>query len=217
MIFRGMVFTITGVLLTAAAIGLVARHNEPVKDPAREHREHIVALIEHSNPELPEAEKERLTNSIFAQAERLELPENFEIDGRPIKGPYLVAAFIKTESAFHRYAVSVADARGYMQIKPDTVAYLDTLNGTNTSAPHIFESEINLARGVEYISYLAAQFDSIREVCLAYNAGPGSMRKGIFIEKYWESIRDTYRLLETGELPDKQWDYDARFADHYEI
>jgi len=211
---RGMVFLLTGVLLTLTAIGLVARHNEPVQDPAREH---IVALIEHSNPGLPQAEKERLTNSIFEQAERLDLPEHFEIDGKPIKGAYLIAGFIKTESAFHRYAVSVADARGYMQIKPDTVAYLDSLNGTNTSAPHIFESETNLARGVEYISYLGGQFDSIREVCLAYNAGPGSMRKGIFIEKYWESIRGTYRRLETGELPDKKWKYDPQFADHYQI
>lgn len=211
---RGLIFTLAPILLVLAAIGLLAGNNEPVADPEREH---IVALIEYSNPKMPAAEKAKLTDSIFSQAERLELPADFEIDGRPIKRHYLIAAFIKTESAFHRYAVSVADARGYMQIKPDTVAWLDTINGTNTSAPHIFESETNLARGTEYISYLATQFDNIRDVCLAYNAGPGARRKGIYIEEYWESIRDTYRLLERGELPDKDWGFDPRFADHYQI
>ncbi len=215
MYLRRIVFSVTAIALSLGAIEwTVARHNE---SPAEPGRDHIVALIEFSNPGLPETEKERLARTIFEQAERLELPANFEIEGEPIYRPYLVAAFIRTESAFHRYAVSSSDARGYMQLKPDTVAWLDTVNGTNTSAPHIFAPETNLARGVEYISYLSTEFDSIRKVCLAYNAGPGSFRKGLYIEKYWESIRDTYLLLKKGELPDQEWSYDQQFADHYQI
>lgn len=212
---RKTLFFLTATCLALGALGLVARHNEIAVDPVE--RERVVALIHHYNSALPAEEKERLVTSIFEQAERLELPAHYEIGGEPIYGPYLVAAFIKTESAFHRYAVSHADARGYMQLKPDTVAWMDTVNGTNTSTPQIFTPETNLARGVEYISYLSEQFGTIREVCLAYNAGPGALRKGIFIPSYWESIRDTYLALKKGELPTKTWDYDKQFADHYEI
>ncbi len=140
--------------------------------------------------------------TILRQSERLRLPdhERFRVDGRRVHPAYFLTALIAVESTFKREAVSHADARGYMQLMPQTVAWMDDnlLIGDATEIADLFQTATNLSRGVSYLNFLIEEMDDLRLVCLAYNAGPGAVRRGFWVERYWEKIPAHYREIEAG-------------------
>jgi soluble lytic murein transglycosylase-like protein len=50
--------------------------------------------------------------------------------------------------------------------------------------------------GVKYLNYLSTQFNDLKLICLAYNAGDGNVKKGIFDFRYWLKIKRFYQEFE---------------------
>lgn len=166
-----------------------------------ETRERISGFIDAFDPpRAGAAERERVIAAILRESERLEIPDSMRIDGRPIHKAYLLTAFIRVESSFDPRARSRSDALGYMQLKHSTVAWMDEKTGARTSRNDLFQAEVNVARGVDYINLLIRDMNEPRLATLAYNAGPNAVRRGIYDEEYWRRVLKTYRQLRSGEF-----------------
>ena len=84
--------------------------------------------------------------------------------------PDLVLAVIRVESAFDPRAVSVRDARGLMQLIPDTARRF----GVRDS----FDPRQNVQGGMKYLRWLLDMFDGDLEKALAgYNAGENRVER----------------------------------------
>jgi soluble lytic murein transglycosylase-like protein len=93
----------------------------------------------------------------------------------------LIFAVMRQESSFNPFAVSPDDARGLMQLLPttaDTVAKGRRFHGNHRRA--LFEPELNIELGQRYLRRLldlsVVKGDLFR-LAVAYNAGPGNLRK----------------------------------------
>lgn len=170
------------------------------QNAVQEARTRIRAFVDFKNPRRPEHEKALLVETILRQSERLRVPDHFQVDGRTVHPAYFLTALIAVESTFDREAVSHADARGYMQLMPQTVAWMDEnlLRDTETEVADLFQTATNLSRGVTYLNFLIEEMGDLRLVCLAYNAGPGAVSRGFWVERYWQKIHAHYREIEAG-------------------
>lgn len=81
----------------------------------------------------------------------------------------LIAAVIRTESAFQAHAVSPKGARGAMQIMPETQKEL----GLNDP----YDAEANVMAGSAYLRRQLDRFGSLDLALAAYNAGPANVVK----------------------------------------
>lgn len=94
--------------------------------------------------------------------------------------PELVAAVVEAESDFRPRLVSNKNARGLMQIVPETGALL----GVNDP----FNPEQNIAAGTRYLRYLFNRFADRKLVLAAYNAGEGNVEKCYCIPQFSETV-----------------------------
>ena len=83
--------------------------------------------------------------------------------------PELVAAVVESESDFRARLVSEKNARGLMQIIPET--------GRLMGAEDLFNPAENIAAGTRYLRYLFDRFGDQKIVLAAYNAGEGNVEK----------------------------------------
>jgi hypothetical protein len=99
--------------------------------------------------------------------------------------PLFVAAVVKAESTFNRYALSYAGARGLMQILPGTGKYISDRNQLNWHGTiRLNDPLYNLTLGIAYLKELEDKFKGNREHALiAYNWGPGNLEKAFKGEK----------------------------------
>ena len=82
--------------------------------------------------------------------------------------PKLVLAVISAESAFQANAVSRKNAKGLMQLMPDTADRFGVKNS--------FDPADNIKGGVRYLRWLLAYFEGdTQKVIAAYNAGEGAV------------------------------------------
>ena len=79
----------------------------------------------------------------------------------------LIAAVIRTESAFQANAVSPKGARGAMQIMPDTQKELGLTDP--------YDPEANVMAGSAYLRRQLDRFGTLELALAAYNAGPGNV------------------------------------------
>ena len=101
--------------------------------------------------------------------------------------PELVAAVVESESDFRAHLVSNKDARGLMQIVPETAR----LMGCND----VFDPHANVAAGTRYLRYLKNRFGDERVALAAYNAGEGTVeRLGGGIPQYPETLDYLHRV-----------------------
>ncbi len=91
--------------------------------------------------------------------------------------PALVAAVIKVESSFRAEAVSAKGARGLMQLMPETAAWLVGQNNGETAGIDLFQPELNIALGVQYLQYLLDLFPTEYAALAAYNGGPSHVKR----------------------------------------
>jgi hypothetical protein len=84
--------------------------------------------------------------------------------------PELVAAVVEAESDFRPRLVSEKDARGLMQLVPETGRLMGTRN--------LFNPNENIAAGTKYLRYLFDRFGGDQRMVLAaYNAGEGNVER----------------------------------------
>lgn len=101
---------------------------------------------------------ERINNAISNAAKKYGVDEK------------LIRAIIKQESNFNPYAVSGAGAMGLMQIMP--------MNFQSNGISDPFNIEQNIDGGVKQLKgYLNMYNGSVEMALMAYNGGPGTMKK----------------------------------------
>ena len=94
--------------------------------------------------------------------------------------PALVYAHTLQESAFRTKAVSPADARGLMQVRPGTASDMAKARGTSFSKAQLFNPSTNLEYGQSYLEYLnrsSVTSGLLPKVIAAYNAGPSPVQR----------------------------------------
>ncbi len=102
--------------------------------------------------------------------------------------PHLVWAIMRRESAFRPEVMSMADARGLMQIIPKTANAIAEKLAEPVPAPaDLFSPERNIRYGAWYLSRLMERFGHPVLAAAAYNAGPSSAAK-------WAQERGTLPL-----------------------
>jgi soluble lytic murein transglycosylase len=113
--------------------------------------------------------------------------------------PYLVMGLIRQESAFSPHALSGANARGLMQILPETAARSSRPARTRSAARRLNDPDYNVRVGCAYLAELLKDFDGRPELALAaYNAGDFRVRDWV---KKSPAIRDPAIFLESIPIP----------------
>jgi len=89
--------------------------------------------------------------------------------------PAWAYGILRAESAWVSDARSAADARGLMQLVPDTAAMVAKRNGLPwTGGDSLYDPTVNIALGTRYLAQVANRFNGAPWLAsAAYNAGPG--------------------------------------------
>lgn len=98
----------------------------------------------------------------------------------------LVFAIIKCESGFDEKAHSRANAKGLMQITPETFRWLVSryTHEKNLTESDLEDPKINISYGCLLLSILKKKYKSEDAVLSAYNAGMTTTNKWLSNEKY---------------------------------
>ncbi len=121
--------------------------------------------------------------------------------------PFWITSIVMVESNFNITALSPKNARGLMQIKPDTAQHLYQLMQKTLTEEEVSENlyrpEQNIEVGVFYLKKLLQNFRmNYRFATVAYNIGPSKLRNRL-VEKsldvnnfsYLVKVRDSYVKL----------------------
>lgn len=99
---------------------------------------------------------------------------------------WLVIAVIWVESKFDQTATSHKDARGLMQVTPETGKWAAGKMGIKDFDPEdLYEPDTNIRIGCWYLDNLRTQFDgNLETIIAAYNGGSGNVTKWLKDKKY---------------------------------
>lgn len=103
----------------------------------------------------------------------------------------LIHAVIQKESGYDPGATSHKQARGLMQLTPDTARFVGV-----GRAHSLYDPRINIHAGTAYLKYLMQTHTTFDSLLAAYNAGPGNVRKYNGVPPFAETrryIRDVKR------------------------
>ncbi len=104
----------------------------------------------------------------------------------------LVKAVVHAESAFDKDAVSVAGARGLMQLMPATASMLNVED--------IHDPRDNINGGARYLRMMLDKFKgNVRNALAAYNAGPANVQKYGGIPPFAETKNYVSRVVDLSE------------------
>lgn len=99
--------------------------------------------------------------------------------------PAYVAAVILAESSFDPEAVSSADARGLMQLLPDTASWIAGKLGEPYAEEALFDPATNIRYGCWYLSFLMRRYHGdMRLSSAAYHAGQGNVDRWLQNPEY---------------------------------
>ncbi|MDO5603014.1 MAG: lytic transglycosylase domain-containing protein [Oscillospiraceae bacterium] len=133
--------------------------------------------------------------------------QEYEVD------PYFVYAVIRTESGFNPQAVSVAQARGLMQITEETFKWLQPqcAPGEMLTFDDLYRPEVNIRFGVYYLSRCLERYGDVSTAAASYHSGWGTV-DGLLEEARYSA--DGRTLL---EFPHQQMNhYVAKIEQSYE-
>ncbi|MBL8033641.1 MAG: lytic transglycosylase domain-containing protein [Leptospiraceae bacterium] len=126
---------------------------------------------------------QKLAKIIYRESNNLKLDK--ASDGMRYDRAALLMGIIQVESEFNRKARSPVGARGFMQLMPATAALL---KGRRLSQEEITDAETNITLGVKYMNEMIREMGSVRKALLAYNAGPGAVRKWGGVPAYYDHV-----------------------------
>ncbi len=126
---------------------------------------------------------QQLSRIIYREAMRLRL--DIAADAYKYDRAALLMGVIQTESEFNRKARSPVGARGFMQLMPATAALL---KGRRLSKEEITDADTNITLGVRYLNDMIREMGSVEKALLAYNAGPGAVRKWGGVPAYYSHV-----------------------------
>ncbi len=95
--------------------------------------------------------------------------------------PALIYSVMREESGYSPTALSVAGARGLLQLMPDTASRLARQAGLPEPSPEsLFDPRVNLDLGSRYLAQLLTRFDGrISAAVASYNAGPEAVSRWV--------------------------------------
>jgi len=131
----------------------------------------------------------------YAEAIR-DTAENHGVD------PYFVKGLIRQESMFDAKVQSRAGAVGLMQIMPKTgrLLYANSKMAGPFSKDILFDPEINIRLGIQYIIELSQRFKKNEtHILISYNAGPHVLKKWL---KRFSHLDDTDVFIESIPYPE---------------
>jgi len=135
--------------------------------------------------------------------------------------PHLVMAVIWVESRFEPTATSRKDARGLMQIIPDTGQWISKQIGIEDyNDESLYDPDINVNMGCWYLNYLLEVFEGKTDLALAaYNGGMGNVTKWLKDKRYSKdgSRLDLIPFEETRQYVDKVMKAYEKYKRLYEI
>jgi soluble lytic murein transglycosylase len=138
---------------------------------------------------------EEVWNFLYPQAYRKLIEPQARLNNLD---PYLVMGLIRQESAFNHNALSTANARGLMQILPETAAQSNRPARARAAARRLYDPTYNIQVGCAYLAGLLKEFDGRPELAMAaYNAG--DFRVKDWVKK--SSIHDPALFLESIPIP----------------
>lgn len=108
----------------------------------------------------------------------------------------LIYAIIKCESGFDKHAHSKANARGLMQLTPETFNWLKTCytHQNNLDEFDLEDPETNIRYGTLFLSILLDKYKNEKTAISAYNAGINAVDKWLLNKEY---SNDGLKLLKT--------------------
>ncbi|NLY56511.1 MAG: lytic transglycosylase domain-containing protein [Firmicutes bacterium] len=114
--------------------------------------------------------------------------------------PYLALAVIRVESNFRPRARSSVDARGLMQILPETGRWIAEMKGLGEFDPEsLYDPAVNIEFGCWYLNYLLKLFENDEHLTLAaYNAGLGRVRQWL-ADEAWNGRPETVNMIPYAE------------------
>ncbi|MBP9681747.1 MAG: lytic transglycosylase domain-containing protein [Bacteriovorax sp.] len=131
----------------------------------------------------------------------LSLSEDYQID------PFWIISVMMVESRFNFLATSPKNARGLMQIRPETAEHLYNLMGKKVSEGQLqlnLHSPLeNIEMGVFYLKKLHQNFrNNYHLATIAYNVGPSKLRNWLIAKdidtanfSYLVKVKETYKDL----------------------
>jgi soluble lytic murein transglycosylase-like protein len=168
----------------------VAAARLPEPGPEAQLLDRIGGTLAARLPALALAERDRLAATIVREADAARLD------------PLLVLAVIEVESGFDVGALSVAGARGLMQLREPTLRRELSRHGLQGDAR---DPVMNVRAGVRYLHRLVRVFGREDLALMAYNAGPNRLlahlRAGEIPERfqaYPRRVRAEQRRLQRG-------------------
>ncbi len=127
--------------------------------------------------------------------------------------PMLVLALIQVESEFEQRAESIMGARGLMQLRPTTLAWVAQREGIKLSQAELEnDPSLNVRLGVRYLKYLKDLLRGRLDLALmAYNAGPNRViaaykAKNLDAwQNYVAAVRREYAVLKRAHGEPGDW------------
>lgn len=98
--------------------------------------------------------------------------------------PKVVLAIMKVESDFNPNAESHANAKGLMQIVPETAKHVAKLLQVDVNTVDLNDPETSVKFGTYYLRYLMNNYNELNTVYAAYNGGLGNVNNWLKDEKY---------------------------------
>ena len=128
--------------------------------------------------------------------------------------PLLLAAVIRVESKFDSDTTSRKDARGLMQIVPETGKWAaERIGLEDFTTDKLYNPETNLKLGTWYLHYLLQEFDgNLMAALAAYNGGQGNVRSWLQ-DNDWDG---TYEQLSGIPFPETRM-FVIRVLDDYRV
>lgn len=132
--------------------------------------------------------------------------------------PLLVVALIQVESEFQQHATSTVGARGLMQLRPATLAWVAQREGVKLSRLELEgDPALNVRLGVRYLRYLKELFRGRLDLALmAYNAGPNRLIGGLKAKNtdqwanYVRAVRREYAVVARAHGASGDWTFASR-------
>ena len=113
--------------------------------------------------------------------------------------PQLVLAIIETESNFDTIALSPKNAKGLMQLIPETAARFGVRNA--------YDPAQTIRGGMAYQRWLLAYFEGdVSLVAAAYNAGEGAVDRYRGVPPYLETLTYVRKILTSARMVDHAFD-----------
>jgi soluble lytic murein transglycosylase-like protein len=126
---------------------------------------------------------QKLAQVIYRESTKLRF--DLAADAAKYDKAALLMGVIQTESEFKRTARSRVGARGFMQLMPATAALL---KGRRLSQGEITDAEVNITLGVRYLNDMIREMGTVEKALLAYNAGPGAVRRWGGVPAYYDHV-----------------------------